>query len=150
MEAAGVQQALLQARADDPRVRLRDFRKALGKLRDEARQAQRGMGEELGRYWHGRQLRERRSYPAEQRDRALYRMNRGQIVAALGWEVTEDDFAALQQMIRSERKRRNRLGQPWRARDPGTGQEVVVLRLDLMQLPSYRKHSESGIGESRQ
>ena len=108
------------------------------------------MGEELGRYWHGRRLRERRSFPAEQRDRALYRMSREQIVSALGWEITEDDFVTLQSMIRSERKRRNRLGLPWITRDPATGQEVLTLELDLMQFPSYREHWARQKGEHRQ
>lgn len=142
--------ALTEAREENPTIRLRELKKLLGALDDEAKTARQRISEELGRYWHGRQLRERRSFPAEQRDRALYRMSSDQIVLALGWEITEDDFVMLRQMIRSERKRRNRLGLPWRTRDPATGQVVLELELDLMQLPSYRLHRERQIGENQQ
>ncbi len=132
--------ALTEAREENPMVRLRELKKLLDALDDDAKAARQRTGEELGRYWHGRQLRERRSFPAEQRDRALYKMSREQTVAALGWEITEDDFVMLQQTVRSERKRRNRLGLPWTTRDPATGQEVLTLEVNLMQLPSYREH----------
>jgi hypothetical protein len=132
--------ALTEAREENPMVRLRELKKLLDKLDDDAKAARQRTGEELGRYWHGRQLRERRSFPAEQRDRAVYKMSREQIVAALGWEITEDDFVMLQQTVRSERKRRNRLGLPWTTRDLETGQEVLTLELDLTQFPSYGKH----------
>lgn len=135
---------LAEAREENPMVRLRELKKMLDALDDEAKTARQLMGEKLGRYWHGRQLRERRSFPAEQRDRALYRMSWEQIVTALGWQITEGDFVALQRMIRSERKRRNRLGLPWTTRDPATGQEVLTLELDLTQLPSYREHRGGG------
>jgi len=95
-------------------------------------------------------LRERRSFPAEQRDRVLYRLNAEVVRAACGWQVTEDDFVELQRMIRSERKRRNRMGLPWTTRDPATGREVLALELDLMRLPSYREHRARQIGGCRQ
>lgn len=135
-----VRQALEKTRDNNIWVRLREVNKLLDELDDDAKTAQRRIGEDLGRYWHGRRLRERRSFPAEQRDRALYRMNQEQVATALGWEITERDFVVLQRMIRAERKRRNRMGLPWATRDPGTGQAVLALELDLMRLPSYRKH----------
>lgn len=133
-----VQLALAQARADTPRVRLRELKKLLDRLDGDAKAARQRMGEELGRSWHGRRLRERRSFPAEQRDRALYRLNPEAVLAACGWQIAEDDFVRLQQMVRSERKRRNRLGLPCTTRDPATGQAILALKLDLMELPSYR------------
>jgi len=139
--ADAMRSALTEAREENPMVRLRELKKLLDELDDEAKAARQRMGEALGRYWHGRQLRERRSFPAEQRDRVVYKMNREQIVAALGWEITEDDFVMLQRVVRSERKRRNRLGLPWVTRDSETGQELLTLRLDLMQLPSYRERT---------
>jgi len=142
-----MQSALAEEREESPMVRLRELKKLLDALDVEAKAARQRMGEELGRYWHGRQLRERRSFPAEQRDRALYRMSSEQIVVSLGWEITEEDFVTLQRMIRSERKRRNRLRLPWTLRDPATGQDMLTLELDLMQLPSYREHRPGQIGE---
>ena len=144
-----MRQALEKAREENPMVRLRELKKLLDALDDEAKTARQRVGGELGRYWHGRQLRERRAFPAEQRDRALYRASQEQIVSALGWEITEDDFVTLQRMVRSERKRRNRLRLPWTTRDPATGQEVLTLELDLMQLSSYREHRARQIGEHK-
>jgi len=137
---AEVRSALEEARGDNPMVRWRELRKLLNGLDGEAQTARQRMGEELGRYWHGRELRDRRSLPAEQRDRALYWLSAEGVQAACGWPITEDDFVMLQRMIRSERKRRNRLGLPWAKLNPATGQEVVTLGLDLMRLPSYQEH----------
>jgi hypothetical protein len=131
-------------------ARLRELKKLLDSLGDDAKVAQRRMAEQLGRHWHGRRLRERRSLPTEQRDRALYRLNPEEVQAACGWQITEDDFVVLQRMIRSERKRRNRMGLPWTTRDPATGQEVLALELDLMRLPSYQEHRARQIGEREQ
>jgi len=139
-KADAVQRALEEARGDNPMVRWRELRKLLDGLEGKAKTARQRMGEELGRHWHGRRLRERRSFPAEQRDRALYRLNPEGVQAACGWPITEDDFVMLQRMIRSERKRRHRLGLPWAKLNPATGQEVVTLGLDLMRLPSYQEH----------
>jgi hypothetical protein len=135
-----VRSALEKARADSPRVRLRELKAMLAALEEQRKETRRRMGQDVGRYWHGCQLRERRSFPAETRDRALYRLNRDGIVAAVGWGITEDDFVLLQRMIRSERKRRNRLGLPWKVRDPRTGEEIILLDIDLSRLPSYQGH----------
>jgi len=145
-----VRATLEKARSSSVWARLRELRRLLDGLDDDSRVAQQRMAEQLGRHWHGRRLRERRSFPAERRDWALYRLNPEGVQAACGWQVTEDDFVVLQQMIRSERKRRNRLGLPWMTRDPATGQEVLALELDLMQLPSYREHRARQIGEREQ
>lgn len=142
-----VRAALDTARGSNVWAQLRALKRLLDEADKEAKETRGCLAEQLGKHWHGRRLRERRSFPAEQRDRALYKMNREQIVAALGWGITEDDFAMLQQMIRSERKRRNRLGLPWVTRDPATGQEVLALELDLAQLPSYREHRARQTGE---
>ena len=142
--------ALAEAREENPMVRLRELKKLLDEVDKEAKETRGRLAEQVGQHWHGRQLRERRSFPAEQRDRALYQMSREQTVAALGWEITEDDFVMLQQTVRSERKRRNRLRLPWVTRDPATGQEVLTLEVNLMQLPSYREHRERQIGENQQ
>jgi hypothetical protein len=131
---------LAKARADTPMVRLRELKKLLDQLEGEGKETRQRLGEQVGRYWHGHELRERRRFPAEQRDRTLYRLNRERVVRSLGWAITEDDFVALQRTIRSERKRHNRLGLPWKTRDPVTGQQAITLTLDLWQLPSYRKH----------
>lgn len=147
--ADAMRRALDEARGRNPMVRLRELKKLIDALDDEAKTARQRVGEQVGRYWHGRQLRERRSFPAEQRDRALYRIGREQIVSALGWPITEGDFVMLQRMIRSERKRRNRMRLPWTTRDPATGQEVLTLELDLMQLSSYREHRTRQIGEHK-
>jgi len=142
-----VRAALETARGSSVWTRLRALKRLLDEADDQAKETRGRLAEQLGQHWHGRQLRERRSFPAEQRDRVLYQMNREQIVAALGWGITEDDFVTLQRMIRSERKRRNRLGLPWVTRDAATGQEMLALELDLMQLPSYREHRARQIGE---
>lgn len=142
-----VRAALGKARGSNVWAQLRALKRLLDEADDQAKETRGRLAEQLGRHWHGRRLRERRSSPAEQRDRALYQMNREQIVAALGWEITEDDFVALQRMIRSERKRRNRLGLPWVTRDAATGQKVLALELDLTQLPSYRECRPRQTGE---
>ena len=139
-QAKRVRATLERARGSNVWARLRELRKLLDGLDGDAKVAQRRMAEQLGRHWHGRRLRERRSFPAEQRDRALYRLNPEGVQAACGWEITENDFVKLQRMIRSERKRRNRLGLPWRAKDPVTGAEVLLLSLDLTGFLSYQKH----------
>jgi hypothetical protein len=149
-QADAVRSALGEAREENPMVRLRELKKLLDALDDDAKTARQRMSEGLGLYWHGRQLRERRAFPSEQRDRALYRTGRERIVSALGWPISEEDFVTLQGMVRSERKRRNRLGLPWTTRDPDTGREVLALELDLMQLPSYREHRARQIGEHGQ
>ena len=136
-----VQLALAQARADAPMAHLRQLKKLLDGLDGDAKAARQRMAEQLGRHWHGRRLRGRRSVQAEQRDRALYRLSPEAVCAACGWQITEDDFVQLQRMIRSERKRRNRLGLPWIATDPATGETVLCLVLDLWALPSYREHA---------
>lgn len=135
-----VQKALEKSRSSSYRELLQMLRE-LGEMTDEkTRKARKRIDEELGRYWHGRSLRNRRTFPAETRDRALYRSAKEQIVKSLGWEITEDDFVLLQRMIRSERKRRNRLGLPWKRYDVAAGGEVVALSLNLYELPSYRRH----------
>jgi hypothetical protein len=138
---AAMRRTLTRVRASSPKTFSRELKKLLDQLDGEAKVAKRRMGEKIGRYWHGKRLRDRRSFPAEQRDRALYRMNREQIVEAFGWEITEGDFVLLQGMIRSERKRRNRLGLPWTTVDPRTGEAVLHLVLNLWMLPSYREHA---------
>ncbi len=142
-----VRAALDEARGSNVWARLRELKSLLDGADKEAKEGRSRLAEELGQHWHGRRLRERRSFPAEERDRALYRMSREQIVAAFGWEITEDDFVMLQRMVRSERKRRNRLRLPWTTRDPATDQEVLALELDLMQLPSYRECRTRQTGE---
>jgi len=137
---AEVRKALEENRTPSFRELLRMLRE-LGELTEEkTRKARERVEQELGRYWHGRTLRNRRTFPAETRDRALYRAAREQIVASFGWKITEDDFVTLQGMIRSERKRRNRLGLPWKRYDVAAGGEVVALALNLDELPSYREH----------
>ena len=138
--SAQMRRALDGARSNSLWVRLRELRKSIKELDGDSKIARRRAGEELGRYWHGRELRERRSFPAEQRDRVLYWMRQNQIATALGWKITEGDFVELQRMIRSERKRRNRMRLPWRTVDPTTGEPVVCVVLDLRALPSYRAH----------
>ena len=135
-----MRRALAKARSDSLWVRLRELRKSIKELDGDSKIARQRAGEALGRYWHGRRLRERRSFPADQRDRALYRMNHERIANALGWEITEDDFVELQRMIRSERKRRNRMREPWWEIDPATGQPMLRIALNLWELPSYRAH----------
>lgn len=135
-----VRKALEKSRASSFRKLLRMLRE-MGALNEEkSRKARKRMDKDLGKYWHGRTLRNRRAFSHETRDRALYRTNRERIVASLGWDITEDDFVALQRMIRSERKRRNRLGLPWRRYDVAAGGEVIALALNLRALPSYREH----------
>ena len=129
--------ALERGRGDHLRDRLREIREVLEELAQDSGRARERAVEALGCRWHGVQLRERRSFPAERRDRALYRMNQAQIVTAVGWEITEDDFVELRRMIRSERKRRNRKGVPWKMADPATAQPLVRIALDLRELPSY-------------
>jgi len=135
-----MRQALAKARSGSLLASLRELRKSIDELDGDSKTARQRAGEALGLHWHGRSLRERRSLPSEQRDRALYRMNRGRIVDAVGWEITESDFVELQRMVRSERKRRNRMKLPWKAVDPATGQPVVCIALDLRKLPSFRAH----------
>lgn len=137
---AAMRHALAKTREDIPRAFSRDFKKLLDQLNNRAKAAHRRMGQEIGCYWHGKRLRKRRSFPVEQRDRSLFRMNREQILAACGWKITEDDFVMLQRMIRSERKRRNRLGLPWASVDLTTGQAALRLVLNLNVLPSYHEH----------
>jgi len=135
-----VRKALKENRTPSFRELLRMLRE-LGALTEEkTRKARKRMDKELGKYWHGTTLRNRRAFPAETRDRALYRASREKIVESLGWPITEDDFITLQGMIRSERKRRNRLGLPWKRYDVAAGGEVVALALNLSELPSYREH----------
>lgn len=135
-----VRAMLESARGSSVRTEMRELSKHLEDLGKDAQDAQRRMAEQAGRHWHGKRIRERCSIPAEQRDRALYRLSRRQVVEACGWEITEDDFVTLQRMIRSERKRRNRLGLPWVTLDLETGQAALQLELNLWALPSYRKH----------
>ena len=141
-----VRAALEKARANSPRELMRRLRELHALTREKSNSAARGLDQELGRYWHGSTLRQRRSFPQEERDRIAFRASQAKIQQALGWKISEDDFVQLQRMIRSERKRRNRLGLPWAMRDPATGQEVLVVGLDLMQLPSYREHRARRIG----
>ena len=135
-----IRKALEKSRASSFRELLRALREMGALTEEKNRKARKCMDKDLGKYWHGRTLRNRRTFPAETRDRALYRASREEIVASLGWEITEDDFVTLQGMIRSERKRRNRLGLPWKRYDVAAGGEVVALALNLRELPSYREH----------
>ena len=141
--APEVRRALEKSRASSFREILRVLREMGALTEEKTQKARKRMDKDLGKYWHGRTLRNRRTFPDEARDRALYRTSREDVVASLGWEITEDDFVALQSMIRSERKRRNRLGLPWKRYDVAAGGEVVALALNLHELPSYRKHMAS-------
>lgn len=131
---------LERASKDTLRASLRELRRSLKRLATKSTEARTHALETVGLHWHGRRLRRQRSLPADQRDRARYQANRERIVTAVGWEISEDDYVSIQQVVRSERKRRNRLGVPQYDLDPETGRRELRISLDLSALPSYCAH----------
>lgn len=82
-----------------------------------------------GRYWHGSELRAKRDYPPEERDRALFRYNTEEIRADLGFAVSEDDYVELMRMVRGELARRSQGGEK--------RQYGMCVELDMSRLPSW-------------
>jgi len=82
-----------------------------------------------GRYWHGSDLRDRRDFPTEERDRVLFKYNEDAIRADLGFVISEDDYAELLRQVRAELARRSQRGETW--------QDGMVVEVELASYPSW-------------
>lgn len=89
-----------------------------------------------GRHWHGSELRDRRDFPTEERDRALFKYNTEDIRADLGFAISEDDYVELMRMVRGELARRSQRGEKW--------EDGMCLELDMSQLSSWRVGHDEG------
>jgi len=85
-----------------------------------------------GRYWHGSDLRARRDTPTQERDRALFKYNKEDIRADLGFAISEDDYVELMRAARGELARRSQAGQAW--------EDDMEIEVDLSQLRSWVEH----------
>ncbi len=94
-----------------------------------------------GRYWHGSDLRDRRDFPTEERDRALFNYNEDAIRADLGFPISEDDYAELLRQVRSELARRSQRGQAW--------EDGMIVELELESYPSWTA-SQAGADEPKE
>lgn len=127
-EEGARQQAQLQS--------TRDFNSALSELTAIMTDIQKEAGDDrqeraspTGRYWHGSDLRSRRNFPVQERDRALFNLNRDEICADLGFPISEDDYVELMRRVRSELAKLSQQGIEW------TG--GATLSVDLSDLPSW-------------
>ena len=82
-----------------------------------------------GRYWHGSDLRDRRDFPTEERDRALFKYNEDAIRADLGFVISEDDYVELLRQVRAELARRSQRGEAW--------ENGMVVEVELENYPSW-------------
>ena len=89
------------------------------------------------RYWHGSELRNRRDFPAEERDRILFRHNQQQIQSDLGFAISGDDYVELTRMARGELARRSQRGEKW--------EDGMCLEVDMSQLASWRGQAPDGL-----
>ncbi|NLE95520.1 MAG: hypothetical protein GX600_07555 [Dehalococcoidia bacterium] len=115
----------------------RDFSSALAQLtamltdmRKEAGIDHQERASPTGRYWHGSDLRSRRDFSMQERDRALFNLNRDEIYADLGFPISENDYVELMRRVRSELAKLSQQGIGWR--------DGVTLDMDLSDLPSWR------------
>jgi len=82
-----------------------------------------------GRYWHGSDLRDRRDFPTEERDRALFKYNADAIRADFGFAVGEEDYVEVLRQVRTELARRSQRGKVW--------ENGMVVEVELANYPSW-------------
>lgn len=98
----------------------------------------RGRASPTGRYWHGSELRARRDFPVEERDRVLFNCNTAEIHADLGFPVSEDDYVELMARVRSELAKLSQRGVNW-----ADGASVDVDMSDLSSWRDWREEEAS-------
>ncbi len=94
-----------------------------------------------GRYWHGSDLRDRRDFPTEERDRVLFNYNEDAIRADLGFAISEDEYVELLRQARAELARRSQRGETW--------QDGMVIEVKLDSYPSWTA-AQAGAGDPKE